>query len=130
MEWLYLRMKFVRGKRISLTLPASYWYLQHFDIASLEPLVDWFNIMSYDMHGSWDIKNRWTGPYANSHTNMTEIQDALDLLWRNNISPSKVTFGMAFYARSFTLESESCKTFRCRVVSGGNAGKCSKTTGV
>ena len=133
MSKVYLKMKLAnlfRPKMVSLTLPSSYWYLQNLDIQSLEKAVDWFNIVRYDMHGSWDIENRWTGPYANSHTNMTEIQDALDLLWRSNISPKKVTFGMAFYARSFTLANPACNGVACRVVSGGNAGKCSTTTGV
>jgi chitinase len=66
-------------KGISLTLPASYWCmliqlvvlvlyadpghtdLQHFDIKALEKHVDWFNVMTYDMHGAWDITNKWTG---------------------------------------------------------------------
>ncbi|KAK1532412.1 glycosylhydrolase family 18-9 [Colletotrichum costaricense] len=117
-------------KSVSLTLPSSFWYLQHFDIKNLEKHVDWFNIMSYDIHGSWDIDNKWTGPYANSHTNMTEIQDALDLLWRNDIKPEKVTFGMSFYSRSFTLQNAGCNTPGCVVSSGGNAGECSGTTGV
>ncbi|KAK4233286.1 glycosylhydrolase family 18-9 [Achaetomium macrosporum] len=130
MRALNLRMKWFRRRFVSLTLPASYWYLQHFDIVGLEPLVDWFNIMTYDMHGSWDLTNKWTGPFANSHTNMTEIQDALDLLWRNDISPRKVTFGMAFYSRSFTLQDPACNEPGCRVSSGGNAGRCSGTTGV
>lgn len=115
---------------VSMAIPASYWYLQHFDIKELEKHVNWFNLMSYDMHGSWDIDNKWTGPWANSHTNMTEIQLALDLLWRNDISPSKVTMGMAFYSRSFTLTDPGCNKVGCRVSSGGNAGRCSDTTGV
>ncbi|KAL5351063.1 hypothetical protein ACLOAV_004638 [Pseudogymnoascus australis] len=89
-----------------------------------------FNIMSYDMHGSWDIDNEWIGPWANSHTNMTDIQMALDLLWRNDISPSKVTMGMAFYSRSFTLTDPACNSLGCRVSSGGNPGKYSDTVGV
>lgn len=36
---------------LTLTLPSSYWYLQNFDIKALEPIVDWFNLMSYDLHG-------------------------------------------------------------------------------
>lgn len=115
---------------VSLTLPASFWYLQHFDISNLQKHVDWFNIMSYDVHGSWDIDSDWTPPLANSHSNMTELQDALDLLWRNDIDPKKVTFGMAFYSRTFTLENAACKTPGCRVASGGTAGRCSDTTGV
>lgn len=34
---------------LSLTLPSSYWYMQHFDIIALEPYVDWFNMMTYDI---------------------------------------------------------------------------------
>lgn len=117
-------------KGLSLTLPSSYWYLQHFDIKNLEEHVDWFNIMSYDIHGSWDIDNDWTGPYANSHTNLTEIQDALDLLWRNDINPDKVVMGMAYYTRSFTLVDPSCSDPGCLVASAGKPGRCSETTGV
>ncbi|RYP16400.1 hypothetical protein DL767_010189 [Monosporascus sp. MG133] len=48
--------------------------LQHFDIQNLERSVDWFNITSYDIHGSWDIDDRFAGPFVNSHTNFAEIQ--------------------------------------------------------
>lgn len=34
-----------------LKLPSSYWYMQNFDIRALEPTVDWFNLMTYDLHG-------------------------------------------------------------------------------
>lgn len=46
------------NKGVSLTLPSSYWYLKNFDIVKLEEHVDWFNVMSYDIHGSWDIDNK------------------------------------------------------------------------
>lgn len=125
-----LNDKGMSKKGISLTLPSSYWYLQHFDIKNLERSIDWFNIMSYDIHGSWDIDNEHTGPWVNSHTNLTEIQDALDLLWRNDIKPEKVVMGMSFYSRSFTLSDPKCTQPGCRVASGGNPGSCSGTTGV
>ncbi|KAL6885783.1 chitinase [Trichoderma evansii] len=103
MKKLRARMdKYRRG--VSMALPASYWYLQHFDI--------------------------WTGPWANSHTNLTDIQLGLDLLWRNKISPSKVTMGMSYYARTFTLTDPGCNKPGCRVSSPGEAGKCSGTAGV
>lgn len=31
-----------------MTLPTSYWYLQHFDLPNIAPNVDWFNFMTYD----------------------------------------------------------------------------------
>lgn len=73
----------------------------------MEPVLDFFNIMTYDIHGVWDrdiesIKN------AYAHTNLTEINSGLELLWRNNINPSRVNLGLGFYGRSFTMESPSC----------------------
>lgn len=27
--------------------------MQNFDIVKLEKIVDWFNVMTYDLHGTW-----------------------------------------------------------------------------
>jgi chitinase len=86
--------------------------------------------MLYDLHGAWDLTGKWTGPYLNSHTNLTDINNALDLLWRNKIKSEKVVYGMAFYGRSFTLSNPSCSEPGCTFDSGGNAGKCSNTAGI
>jgi chitinase len=115
---------------LSITLPTSYWYLQHFDIVSIEPSVDWFNFMSYDLHGTWDIGDEWTGAYLDAQTNLTEIEPALDLLWRNNITASKVNMGLAFYGRTFTLSDSSCSEPGCPYLSAGDAGDCSDTAGI
>lgn len=64
------------------------------------------------------------------HTNLTEISEGLDLLWRNNIEPSKVVLGMGFYGRSFTLSDPSCSTPGCPFSGGGNPGQCTQTSGI
>ncbi|KAK1484207.1 chitinase [Colletotrichum cuscutae] len=64
-------------------------------------------MISYDLHGTWDSTNPYLGPYVNSHTNLTEIDRALELLWRNNVDPKKVVIGIGFYGRSFTLSNPS-----------------------
>ncbi|KAF7899408.1 hypothetical protein EAE99_012329 [Botrytis elliptica] len=114
---------------VSITLPASYWYLQYFDLEKLQKSVDFFNIMTYDMHGLWDKKSKWAGNFLNAHTNLTEITTALDLLWRNHINPSKVNLGLAFYARSFAMLDPTCSAPGCRFSSGGNAGRCTNSIG-
>jgi chitinase len=67
----------------SMTLPASYWYLQHFDLENLHKNVDFVNIMSYHLHEKWDIGNEWLDPVLNSYTSLTEITNALFFIWRN-----------------------------------------------
>ncbi|KAM5349375.1 hypothetical protein ACJ41O_005880 [Fusarium nematophilum] len=86
--------------------------------------------MSYDLHGAWDQHVNWTKPYLNAHTNLTEIESALDLLWRNDISPSKVVMGLGFYGRAFTVESASCKDPGCLFNGPANAGSCSREKGI
>ncbi|KFY66883.1 hypothetical protein V496_01886 [Pseudogymnoascus sp. VKM F-4515 (FW-2607)] len=114
-----------RFSGVTVTLPASYWYLRHFDIKELVKYVEFFNIMSYDMHGPWEKGNIWTGEFLNGHTNLTEISGALDLMWRNDIPPSKVVLGLAFYARAFTVANVNCKTPGCLFASGAKPGRCS-----
>ncbi|KAL2759070.1 glycoside hydrolase family 18 protein, partial [Sodiomyces alcalophilus JCM 7366] len=115
---------------VTLTLPASFWYLQHFDIVQLEKHVDFFNIMSYDLHGTWDKTNKWVGPYLNAHTNLTEIKEAMNLLWRNNIDPDKVVLGTGFYGRAFTATSPNCLSPGCTYESGAPRQPCSNEIGV
>lgn len=114
---------------ISVTLPASYWYLRWFDLQGMAAHVDFFNIMTYDIHGVWDASNKNTGPYVRPHTNITEIKQGLDLLWRNDIEPAKVNFGLGWYGRSFTLKDPGCNTPGCIFAYGGEAGECTQSSG-
>ncbi|KAJ4179366.1 hypothetical protein NW767_014633 [Fusarium falciforme] len=115
---------------LSLTLPASYWYLQHFDIVRLEPYVDFFNMMTYDLHGTWDKPIKSIGPYLNAHTNLTEIEDTMTLLWRNKMDPEKIVLGTGFYGRAFTASSRDCLKPGCRYESGAPRQKCSNEVSV
>ena len=45
--------------------------------------------------------------------NLTEIDQSLDLMWRNNIDPAKVVMGLGFYGRSFQLANPSCTAPGC-----------------
>ncbi|KKZ62236.1 chitinase [[Emmonsia] crescens] len=105
---------------ITVALPASYWYLRGFDLKGMTKYVDWFNVMTYDIHGIWDGNNKWTQQAINPHTNLTEISSGLDLLWRNSVPPEKVSLGLAFYGRSFTLADPSCTSPGCAFKRGDN----------
>ncbi|KAH2337317.1 hypothetical protein KXW87_006348 [Aspergillus fumigatus] len=110
-------------------------YLKGFDIVGMAEYVDYFAMMAYDIHGTWDGNSEWTDSVINPHTNITEISAGLDLLWRNNIDPAKVLLGLGFYGRSFTLEDSSCNTPGCAFSTtsgsgGARAGECTGTSGI
>ena len=117
---------------ISVTLPASYWYLKGFKLKDMAPHISYWNVMTYDMHGMWDLDNEWTGPWLRGHTEWPEIDEGLDLLWRNDIDPKDVVMGFAFYGRSFTMADPNCHEPNrvCKFSSGGDAGDCSDTIGI
>lgn len=115
---------------ISATLPSSYWYMQGFDVSGMAQYLDFINLMTYDIHGTWDGDNAYTSKVVQPHTNLTEIGEALDLLWRNSIDSSKVNLGLGFYGRSFTLADPTCNIPGCAFSGGGNAGDCTATSGI
>ncbi|KXH60486.1 glycosyl hydrolase family 18 [Colletotrichum salicis] len=114
-----------KGLGVSFTAPTSYWYMRWFDIGAVMPYVDWVNLMTYDIHGSWDEDSDWIGPYVYAHTNLTEIKHGLDLLWRNGVPANKVNLGLAFYGRTYKLEDPDCDTPGCPFADPGTAGQCS-----
>ncbi|OCL06227.1 glycoside hydrolase family 18 protein, partial [Glonium stellatum] len=127
-----MRAAFGSKYGISMTLPTSYWYLQHFDLPAIQDNVDWFNLMAYDLHGVWDAESKFVGPYIAPHTNISEIDLGLDLLWRAGVTPGKVVMGMGWYGRSFTLTDSSCNTPNgiCKFSGGANSGPCSDASGI
>lgn len=70
------------------------------------------------------------GPYAFAHTNLTEIDLGLELLWRNNINPARVNLGLGFYGRSFTMKDPNCMHAGCEFTEGAKGGECTGTPGV
>ncbi|KAL8913518.1 MAG: hypothetical protein Q9171_001706 [Xanthocarpia ochracea] len=114
----------------TITVPTSYWYLRGFDITRLQDHVSYINLMSYDLHGMWDKDNEFTGPYLLGHTNITEIDQGLDLLWRNDIRPNNVVMGFAFYGRSFTMSDPSCSKPGCTFATSGQPGSCTNEGGI
>lgn len=117
---------------ISFTIPSSYWYLRHFDVPAYlqEDGADWANVMTYDLHGVWDGTDPYIGNITGAHTNLTEIEEAMDLLWRNNVDPSRIVMGIGFYGRSFTLKDSSCIEPGCPFNGGGEPGRCTHTSGI
>ncbi|ORY01574.1 hypothetical protein BCR34DRAFT_592200 [Clohesyomyces aquaticus] len=74
---------------LSFTAPTSYW------------------------HGSWGSPQDQIGSFVYAHTNKSEIEDSLNLFWRNGVPANKINLGIGFYGRSYTLEDANCNTPGC-----------------
>ncbi|KAL4994382.1 hypothetical protein BDV10DRAFT_189052 [Aspergillus recurvatus] len=80
----------------------------------MEPILDCFGIMSYDLYGSW-------GRYY--HTNLTEIDAAMELLWWTDIDRKKIVMQTGSSSHRFTLSVPACSNPGYGFSTGNNPGK-------
>jgi len=86
-----------------------------YDLVSMTEHVDWFNVMSYDIYGSWDST-------AGANADMPYIKNTMTEIFALDIPREKLVFGLAAYGRSTRLASTSCYTAGCAVWGAGLAG--------
>ncbi|KAJ3087829.1 hypothetical protein HK102_010188, partial [Quaeritorhiza haematococci] len=126
-----LRKAFGSNRLLTIAVPASPWYLRHFQIDIIHSYVDFFNFMTYDLHGTWDLLPTATARpgTVNTHTNSTEILGYLKTIVKAGAPRSKINLGLGFYGRSATLEDPTCTMPGCRFYRGGNPGRCTGEAG-
>ena len=86
-----------------------------YDLVGMAPHVDWFNMMSYDIYGSWDST-------AGANSDMPYIQNTMDNIFALGIPREKLVMGLAAYGRSTRLADPSCYTDGCPVSGAGLIG--------
>jgi chitinase len=94
-----------------------------YDFITLSKVVDWFHIMAYDVHGSWEEN-------SGSNTDMSYITNTIEAhILNKGVTGDQLVFGMASYGRSMKLtDPTSCMTIGCPISGPGMAG-CSGEEG-
>ncbi|KAL9473494.1 hypothetical protein ACSS6W_007874 [Trichoderma asperelloides] len=94
-----LKSRLPKDKSISIAIPASFWYLQAYPVKDMAKYVDYFIYMTYDLHGQWDVDNKWAIPSCEggnclrSHVNKTETYNALAMLTKAGVKSTKIAVG-------------------------------------
>ncbi|KAH8764925.1 glycoside hydrolase superfamily [Diaporthe sp. PMI_573] len=129
---LVLEMRASYGNRygISLTLGPDYWYLRWFDAKAMEPYVDFFGFMAYDLHGSWDSDVKTLGKIVRGQADIREIHNNTIPLWFDGLDPKKINFGLAMYGRGYTLADPNCNLLGCHFLGASKPAKCTNSPGV
>ncbi|KAF1348228.1 glycoside hydrolase, partial [Lizonia empirigonia] len=128
---LMIELRKALGSRgLSVVLPAQYEYLKYLDPKALEAQVDHFNVLSYDLHGPWDANVPGEGALIKPHTDLKEIDTALNLFWFNDVKPAKINLGIANYGRGYTVADQSCSKYGCAWTGPSQAGECTQLEGV
>ena len=89
---------------ITLAVGLDDYFGQWYDFTALTPSVDWFNMMGYDVHGSWISHTGHNAPlYSGQDTHGCDsIDSGVKYLLSRGIATSKIVILMPFYGYEFT----------------------------
>ncbi|ENN79266.1 hypothetical protein YQE_04301, partial [Dendroctonus ponderosae] len=107
-----------------------------YDVPALSEILDFINVMAYDFHGAFDdyvghhtllYSSEIDALYNNSDWN---IDDGVKYWISSGADPAKMNFGIATYARTFTLADPSNASLYANITEGGLAGPYTRSLGV
>ncbi|KGL38188.1 chitinase [Listeria newyorkensis] len=101
-----------RTYELSVALPASQWTMsQGIDLPRVFEIIDFGNMMTYDMHGAWDaITGHQTALYDNPNDPYASYGLSIDgvtkYLKSKGVPSEKIVVGAAFYTRGWDTVAE------------------------
>ncbi|KAJ9581749.1 hypothetical protein L9F63_003818, partial [Diploptera punctata] len=105
-----------------------------YDIEQLGKYLDFINIMTYDLHGSWDSKTGHNAPLYAGPADETDSEKKLNVdacvnYWLSQGAPAeKIIVGMGTYGRTFTMSSTTC-AIGVAAAGAGSAGPYTRESG-
>ncbi|MFG1399037.1 glycoside hydrolase family 18 protein [Roseixanthobacter pseudopolyaromaticivorans] len=106
-----------RDYTISVASPVGATKIANFNLAGLDPYVDWFNVMAYDFHGTWETTTGHLAPLVDS-ADGTGIESAVAQYLAIGIDPGKMVLGAPLYTAAWS-----------GVADGGDGGLDAASTG-
>lgn len=89
---------------ITMAVPTSNWSGQWYDFSSLRPHIDFFNAMTYDIHGSWSSNAGHNSPLYQSPPGDPDgsVETGINYLINTRGLPqSKINMGIPFWGKKY-----------------------------
>jgi len=126
------------GYILSAAVSAGKWTVDNaYDIAGISKHIDFINMMTYDLHGSWEHKTGHNAPihaYSKDDWDVAAkqltLEFAVDMWIERGMDPAKMVLGIPIYARTFTLGSQSNFKPGDTATAGGSKGPLTNETGM
>lgn len=104
-----------------------------YNIATMTKYVDFLNVMSYNLHGSWENA---TGHHSEIHEHSNSVSDGhsvssiMEYYVRKGSPPEKLMMGIPLYGRSFTLTNPNDNGIGAQISGPGRPGVYTKENGL
>jgi len=103
-----------------------------YDVPALGRYLDFINVMTYDLHGSWETVTGENAPLYAGSANTTDklsVDFAINYWIQKGAPKEKLNLGIATYGRSFTLQNASNNGVGAPAKDAGKAGPYTKKAG-
>ncbi|MFM7291181.1 MAG: glycosyl hydrolase family 18 protein [Planctomycetia bacterium] len=90
-----------RRYEISVASPAGYDKIANFNLAALAPSVDFFNLMAYDFHGTWENTTGHQAAFTGD-PDRYDVKSAVDLYLKAGVPAGKIVLGAPLYTRAWS----------------------------
>jgi len=101
---------------LSMAVPISSYFLEKgYNLTALKSGVDYFNIMAYDLNGSWSST-------IGAHTNINTIMQSMNYFLEAGVPSHQLVLGLALHGRTYVLEDMMCNYSGCPFENSGPGG--------
>lgn len=88
---------------VTSAVPGGPWGVDRYDVSSLNDILDYIHLMTYDFHGSSKAVHH-TALYSSTNTSSgCSVVDTIRVYKERGASTDKLVVGVAFYGRVYTL---------------------------
>lgn len=97
-----------RSYLLTAAVPSGPGMYDLFELKELSPVLDWFNLMTYDFHGVWSKETNFTAPLYRAKDDpfpANNVDAAVQAYLKAGVPPHKITLGLPFYGRGWTTAS-------------------------
>ncbi len=95
-----------RGYEISVAAPAGLDKIANFNVAGLAPHIDFFNVMTYDFHGTWESTTGHQAAFTGDPAGY-DIQTAIKAYLDAGVDPKQIVLGAPLYTRAWSGVADS-----------------------
>jgi chitinase len=114
-----------RSYLLTAAVPAGPGMYDLFELKELSPVLDWFNLMTYDFHGVWSKAANFTAPLYRAKDDpypANNVDAAVRAYLKAGVPPHKITLGLPFYGRGWTTASADNQGLYQKLVKGNVSG--------
>jgi GH18 family chitinase len=90
-----------RSYELSVASPAGFDKITNFNLPGLAPNVDFFNVMTYDFHGTWEKTTGHQSAFTGDPIGY-DVKTAVDLYLAAGVPANKIVMGAPLYTRGWS----------------------------